>query len=362
MVEEDSPILKILRDPLSPKIALLVISFFQFCFNDSYGYRMNFVGVIVPFLTFLFALLLIVLIGGKWTEKFVNNCVFRCITGKPKLSWDGFYFTFTIVFGTLNFLMLLAYFSMGYGFGVLINIILCVIYFVEAYRHCVQNNDWKNLDNNPKRYARFLKFLGRSPVFTTIIILVLGSASAFFVHDHIIYTYYDYNNYNAITDKYHNHVTDRYGDYIYPTPIEKTNDYYSWGQAYTILMLISIGFAIFISIFNMFSAKCKCCRAKMDKFQGKGQVVRYTLSLIMTMIVLMGFLIGLARVELHWIGSILMGCLFIFSFFITIGYAHTHEDQDNGDDRSSILPENMPKLVTIPIVPELKTPSNNILI
>uniref|UniRef100_A0A914DJ34 Uncharacterized protein n=1 Tax=Acrobeloides nanus TaxID=290746 RepID=A0A914DJ34_9BILA len=173
--KEDSIVFKILGDPNSPKFMCAILSLKQLLIYGGTNESPTFT-VLVNILTFLASCLTIGLVVGKKAESFANFCLFKCVTQKKEIDWNGFYYTYTIVFFEFNLLAIARFNSWeDQGFAWIFGIIVTVVYFVDGL-HAFNKIETIHIDepSTPCCYARFLKLVGSFPKIIRLLILILN--------------------------------------------------------------------------------------------------------------------------------------------------------------------------------------------
>uniref|UniRef100_A0A914DL07 Uncharacterized protein n=1 Tax=Acrobeloides nanus TaxID=290746 RepID=A0A914DL07_9BILA len=90
MAEENSAVLKLLRDPTCVKLFCAGLSFLQLLiFGSLDSNYLPILTIVISSITFLSSLLVIGLVVSKKNEVFANFRLWKCITGKVEIEWDG---------------------------------------------------------------------------------------------------------------------------------------------------------------------------------------------------------------------------------------------------------------------------------
>uniref|UniRef100_A0A914CHS1 Uncharacterized protein n=1 Tax=Acrobeloides nanus TaxID=290746 RepID=A0A914CHS1_9BILA len=296
MDEEDSQILKLIRDPVFPKLTYLVLALLQLIiFTTGNFYGVPALSIIVSILTLL------------------TSCA---------------YFTYTIAFACLNLMTIPANLSQGrYDIAAILGLILMAVYLVEAYKAITQIDwhRWENIDEDPRKYVRFLKFIARFPVFTNLLIAFLNAGLVVIIYLRLSIGSRGYWNY---------YFSSYYYSYYYMT----------WDK---FTMFFAIGFLLAFSLMNIMTMKFKCIQSKLDKNSIK---IKYTLTLVMAVIALVGFIVCFGNRGRSPFEILIIAAVFVLSLFMALSEAHAKCDETNSDDRNSILPKSLPKNILNPVV------------
>uniref|UniRef100_A0A914EAP2 Uncharacterized protein n=1 Tax=Acrobeloides nanus TaxID=290746 RepID=A0A914EAP2_9BILA len=285
--EEDSQILKLIRDPVFPKLTNLVVALAQLIvFTTENSYGVPALSIVVSILTLLTSIA---------------------------------YFTYTIAFACLNLMTIPATLYEGrFAIAAILGLILMAVYLVEAYKAITEIDwhRWENIDEDPRKYVRFLKFVGRFPVLTNLLIVILSIGVLVVACLKDIYGYRNYH-YNSYYYSYYHYA------YYHMT----------WDK---FTMFFAIGVVLVFSLMNILM-KFKCIQSSLYKNSIQRYKIKYTLTLIMAVIAFVGF-------------TPVMAAVFVLSLIMALSEAHAKCDEPNSDDRNSILPKSLPKNILNPIV------------
>uniref|UniRef100_A0A914C7H6 Uncharacterized protein n=1 Tax=Acrobeloides nanus TaxID=290746 RepID=A0A914C7H6_9BILA len=331
--KEDSVVLKILRDPTSPKFVCAIFSLLQlqiFWNNSNKGLseELGFT-ILVAVLTFLASCLTIGLIAGKKTEGFANFCLFKCVTQKKRIDWNGFYYAYATAFGSFNLLTIIGKIWKGDVLAAIFGLIVTILYYVDGY-YAYEKIDTINFNesSSPGYYARFLKLIGSFPKILRLLVLTLNVALIVLLVNRIGCQHY-YSNIN---------------DYYYNQNYYRTQNYYDCGRSDDLYMIsIIAAMSIIFSILDGFILRVK-------KF--KVGIAKHLMLTITTMSFSMcGFFVCLNKLRIP--ATIITLVIFLLMLFMTIAesYVKSNEPIMETNNRT-ILPSNLAKNIINPVVPD----------
>uniref|UniRef100_A0A914CPI0 Gustatory receptor n=1 Tax=Acrobeloides nanus TaxID=290746 RepID=A0A914CPI0_9BILA len=309
MVEEDSQILKLIRDPMFPKLTYLVVGFVQLIiFATGNFYNAPALSTIVSILTLLTSL-----------AYFTYALAFACfhLMAIPATLYDGRYALVAILGG-----------------------ILMVIYLIEAYMALTQIDwhRWENINEDSRKYVRFLKFVGRFPVLTNMLIAILSAV--LIVVARLTGSHEIWNNYV----------------YSYSYPYHYSYSSMTWDK---FTMFFAAGVLFVLSLMNIMTMKFKCIQYKLDKNIIQHYKIKYIFTYFMMVIALVGFSVSFGGIGQSPFATLVAAVVFLLSLFMALSEAHAKWDEPNSsDDLNTILPTSLPKNILNPVVTdELKTPA-----
>uniref|UniRef100_A0A914DTB8 Gustatory receptor n=1 Tax=Acrobeloides nanus TaxID=290746 RepID=A0A914DTB8_9BILA len=336
MAEENSAVLKLLRDPTCIKLFCAGLSFIQLLMFGSLDSNYPpILTIVISSITFLSSILIITLVVNEKTEVFAKFRFWKCITGKVEIEWDGMYYTYVTVLSSFNLLAIvynIIYLrgnTMGHIVIAIIGLVLTVVYFVEAYRsydHTKTNFiDMANEVYAPTSYVRLLKLIGRFPVIMRLVILVLSVVFITLI---------------AIGPSL-------FGWYWW---------YSSYMHCKNIFMIFAASLLVGISVVNIGFIKFKCFQAKLEKVTNKDIAccIRSGLPLAMTSISFCGFGVSLPRLDRDFITPIIAGIIVVVTLLVALAESHGKMEDDDSqfveEDQRSMLPKNLAKHIMNPVV------------
>uniref|UniRef100_A0A914DUG4 Uncharacterized protein n=1 Tax=Acrobeloides nanus TaxID=290746 RepID=A0A914DUG4_9BILA len=356
MAEDNSAVLKLLRDPICAKLFCVGLSLLQLLIFGSLGSSRSppVFTIIINIITFLSSLYVIGLIVNKKTEVFAKCRFWQCITGKIEIEWDGMYYTYAIVFGSLNLLAIadnITHLSsrktMGYIVIGILGFILTVVYFIEAYRSYSQTKanfgDMANEAYAPTRYVRLLRLIGRFPVIVRLVILVLSVVfiTLIVIGQPLFCPYYC--NWRS---GWYWQLSSRYWwqEIVFSIFVEN------------LFMIFAASLLIGISVVNIGFIKFKCFQAKLEKVTNKeiACCIRSGLPLAMVPISFCGFSSSLSRLDRDFITPIIAGITLVVT--LLLAFAESYGKMEDGgsqfveEDQRSMLPKNLSKHIMNPVV------------
>uniref|UniRef100_A0A914E027 Uncharacterized protein n=1 Tax=Acrobeloides nanus TaxID=290746 RepID=A0A914E027_9BILA len=311
MDEEDSQILKLIRDPIFPKLTNLVLALFQLIiFTTGNFYGVPALSIIVSMLTLLTSYA---------------------------------HFTYTIAFACLNLMTIPATLYEGRcALAAILGLILMAVYLVEAYKAITQIgwHRWENIDEDPRKYVRFLKFIARFPVFTNLLIAILSVGLIVVAWLRLSVVSYGYRNDYDSSYNYSSYYDSSYYDSSY------YSDYYymTWDK---FTMFFAIGFLLVFSLMNIMTMEVMCIQSKLNINRYK---IKYTFTLIKAVIAFVGFTVSFGNMAQFPIIILAMAVVFVLSLFMALSEAHAKCDEPSSDNRNSILPKSLPKNILNPVV------------
>uniref|UniRef100_A0A914DS75 Gustatory receptor n=1 Tax=Acrobeloides nanus TaxID=290746 RepID=A0A914DS75_9BILA len=339
MAEENSAVLKLLRDPTCVKLFCAGLSLLQLLMFGSLNSNYSpILTIVISSITLLSSLLVIGLVVSKKNEVFANFRLWKCITGKVEIEWDGMYYTYVTVFGSLNLLAIVDNIihlsenyrsTMGHIVIAILGLILTIVYFAEAYRSYDRTKtnfgDMANEVYAPTCYIRLLKLIGSFPVIMRLVILVLSVVFITLI---------------AIGPSL-------FGWYWW---------YSSYMHCKNIFMIFAASLLVGISVVNIGFIKFKCFQAKLEKVTNKDIAccIRSGLPLAMTSISFCGFGVSLLLLGRDFITPIIAGITLVVTLLLAL--AESHGKMEDGDshvveeDQRSMLPKNLAKHIMNPVV------------
>uniref|UniRef100_A0A914DRR9 Uncharacterized protein n=1 Tax=Acrobeloides nanus TaxID=290746 RepID=A0A914DRR9_9BILA len=310
--KKDLDVLKILQDPTSPKVVCAIFSLLQLLIYSNNTHGSPVFTVIVAILTFLASCFTIGLIVGKKTESFANFCLFKCVTQKKRIDWNGFYYTYATAFGSFNLLAVIAsaYYYRDNWLAWNLGLLVTILYYADGY-YALGKIDTihVNESSTPGCYARFLKLIGSFPKITRLLVLTFNVVLIVLLACRIgCQHYYDY--------------------------------YHDCGNPQDLNMMINI--AIMLAVVSI-----------SDVFIHRVNKIKVGIALTTMCFSMCGFFICLSNADRRIPMTIITFVTFLLTFFMAIAesYVKSNEPIMETNNRT-ILPSNLAKNIMNPVVPD----------